>query len=214
FDRHAMETLVAGLAPRVFVMSDAHEDAPIVLQSRWALSYLRGPLTRAQIATLTASSGARPARDETTPKVVPGTTFPAGSTRPVLPPDVPEVFVTVAGAPAAGGAAVYEPRILARAKVHHVSAKDGVDLWRDVALLAPLSENGPAWDSATPLDAASLVVSKEPAPGASFGPLPAAATSAKSLAAWGRDLAAWFVRAAPLTLLLCPELDATSQPGE
>ena len=41
-----------GLGNRVFLMNNVHEDAPVVFETRWAMSYLRGPLTRAQIKTL------------------------------------------------------------------------------------------------------------------------------------------------------------------
>ncbi len=33
-------------------MNNTHEDAPEIFQSRWDLSYLRGPLTRDQIKIL------------------------------------------------------------------------------------------------------------------------------------------------------------------
>ena len=33
-------------------MHNVHEDAPEVFESRWAMSYLRGPLTRSQIKIL------------------------------------------------------------------------------------------------------------------------------------------------------------------
>src|SRR5215211_9076334 len=52
FDRAAMEQTLAGLGSRVFLMNNVHEDAPVVFESRWALSYLRGPLTRQQIKAL------------------------------------------------------------------------------------------------------------------------------------------------------------------
>ncbi|HEV8470017.1 MAG TPA: hypothetical protein VGR46_10450 [Candidatus Limnocylindria bacterium] len=52
FDRKSMEELLAGLANRVFLMNNVHEDGPVVLESRWAMSYLRGPLTRDQIKVL------------------------------------------------------------------------------------------------------------------------------------------------------------------
>jgi hypothetical protein len=47
-----MGELLAGLTNRVFLMNNVHEDAPVVLESRWAMSYLRGPLTREQIKVL------------------------------------------------------------------------------------------------------------------------------------------------------------------
>ena len=61
FDKQAMEQVLAGLGSRVFLMYNVHEDAPVVFQSRWAMSYLRGPLTRTQIKTLMdAKRGAAP----------------------------------------------------------------------------------------------------------------------------------------------------------
>jgi len=54
FDRAAMERTLAGLGNRVFLMHNVHEDAPVVFESRWAMSYLRGPLTRVQIKELMA----------------------------------------------------------------------------------------------------------------------------------------------------------------
>ena len=35
-------------------MNNVHDDQPVVFQTRWTLSYLRGPLTREQIQTLMA----------------------------------------------------------------------------------------------------------------------------------------------------------------
>ena len=52
FDRQKMEELLAGLGSRIFLMNNVHEDAPEVFETRWTLSYLRGPLTRSQIKRL------------------------------------------------------------------------------------------------------------------------------------------------------------------
>lgn len=52
FDRARMERVLSGLGKRVFLMNNVHEDGPVLLESRWALSYLRGPLTRSQIKQL------------------------------------------------------------------------------------------------------------------------------------------------------------------
>ncbi len=52
FDRAALERILSGLSARVFLMNNVHEDHPVVFESRWVMSYLRGPLTRAQIKSL------------------------------------------------------------------------------------------------------------------------------------------------------------------
>ncbi len=44
--------LLAATRKRVFLLHDVHRAAPALLQSRWAMSYLRGPLTRAEISRL------------------------------------------------------------------------------------------------------------------------------------------------------------------
>ena len=59
FDKSAMDETLAGLGSRIFLMNNVHEDAPRVLETRWAMSYLRGPLTREQIKQL--MEGKRPA---------------------------------------------------------------------------------------------------------------------------------------------------------
>ena len=58
FDRGQIDTLLAGLGNRIFLLNDVHEDGPRVMESRWAMSYLRGPLTRDQIKKL--MDGKRP----------------------------------------------------------------------------------------------------------------------------------------------------------
>ncbi|HEX4899281.1 MAG TPA: DUF87 domain-containing protein, partial [Pyrinomonadaceae bacterium] len=52
FDRQQMEETLAGLSSRIFLLNNVHDDGPEVFESRWAMSYLRGPLTRSQIKTL------------------------------------------------------------------------------------------------------------------------------------------------------------------
>ena len=56
FDRGKMEQTLAGLGNRVFLMNNVHDDQPTLFETRWCMSYLRGPLTRSQIQKLHRSS--------------------------------------------------------------------------------------------------------------------------------------------------------------
>ncbi len=58
FDPATTRATLAGLKSRVFLMNNVHEGAPTLFHTRWALSYLRGPLTRTQISTLMADKRA------------------------------------------------------------------------------------------------------------------------------------------------------------
>jgi hypothetical protein len=44
-DRKAMDKLLSAIQPRVFVLNNANENAPTLFHTRWAFSYLRGPLS-------------------------------------------------------------------------------------------------------------------------------------------------------------------------
>lgn len=52
FDKQAMERTLAGLGSRVFLMNNVHENKPQVFHTRWAMSYLAGPLARDRIKQL------------------------------------------------------------------------------------------------------------------------------------------------------------------
>jgi hypothetical protein len=54
-DRAWFSGILGSLKPRQFLLHNVHTAKPVVLQSRFAMSYLRGPLTKAQISQLMAS---------------------------------------------------------------------------------------------------------------------------------------------------------------
>ena len=70
FNRSAMEEVLAGLGQRVFLLNNVHENGPVTFQTRWALSYLRGPMTREQIKKLTAGSNIQAAQAASPPAKV------------------------------------------------------------------------------------------------------------------------------------------------
>ncbi|MCB9455964.1 MAG: DUF87 domain-containing protein [Anaerolineaceae bacterium] len=52
-DLKAVERLIADIEPRVFLMNNVHDTSgPVLVHTRWAMSYLRGPLTRQQVQIL------------------------------------------------------------------------------------------------------------------------------------------------------------------
>ena len=44
---------ISNLDPRVFIMQNIHDEGgPILMHTRWTMSYLRGPLTRQEVRAL------------------------------------------------------------------------------------------------------------------------------------------------------------------
>jgi hypothetical protein len=209
-DRAEIDRVLSGLGKRTFLMHDVHEDAPVVFQSRWALSYLAGPLTREQIATLNRGHAA-PVTNATlsSTKPVPSTTV---AVRPIVEPGIDEIFLRPANETAGDHPIVYLAQLLGRAKLHYVHAASGVDAWSTVTLLGSLEPGDAAWARAK--DFATGSVESEPRQGASFGPLPDAGAHVKSYRAWSRALGTWLQRERPLEIRVAAKLKAYSRPGE
>ena len=52
-DLATLDATIGGLGKRQFMLVSAKASKPVVFATRWAMSYLRGPLTRDQVALLT-----------------------------------------------------------------------------------------------------------------------------------------------------------------
>lgn len=221
FDKQAMEQLLAGLGNRVFLMNNVHEDAPEVFQTRWTLSYLRGPLTRTQIKTLM-----EPVRGQASGVRGEGKNRPASSpaasrltphaSRPMLPPDVPQHFIPIRGSQPSGSALIYQPMLLGASQVRVSDSKAGVDVTQDVTVLAPISDGAVAVDWNGAMEASLAVADLESAPpdGAQFGSVPGAASKAKSYETWGKDFSGWLFRTQKVDLLKSPSAKDVSKPCE
>jgi hypothetical protein len=220
FDKQAMEQLLAGLGNRVFLMNNVHEDAPEVFQTRWTLSYLRGPLTRTQIKTLMDPVKREPLKAKREPS---GTSRSALSTqssalqaRPMLPPDVPQHFIPIRGSRPSGSSLIYQPMLLGASQVRVSDSKAGVDVTQDVTVLAPISDGAVAmdWNGATEASLTVADLESAPSDGAQFGSVPGAASKAKSYETWSKDFSGWLFRTQKIDLLKSPNAKEVSKPGE
>jgi hypothetical protein len=104
-DVAAADATISGLGKREFMLRRAGKDQPEIFTTRWAMSYLRGPMTRDQIAMLTPDvAPVLPAPSPGDPATVlpapsprdPTTVLPAPSADPTLPSDVTAVMPEVA----------------------------------------------------------------------------------------------------------------------
>jgi hypothetical protein len=230
FDRAKMEQTLAGLGNRVFLMNNVHEDAPVVFETRWVMSYLRGPLTRQQIKQLV--DPARPAHAAAAPVAAnPRPAAPsverarevtqagaaAGSFRPVLPPEVPQFFLPLRSPQPDGTTLRYTPALLGTAAVYFSNAKAGVTADTSVVALAPLLAGSAVVADFSEAEVVELVeadLERQPADSAAFASLPSEATRARSYDVWKKSFADWLYRTRTLEVLSCPPLKLTSQADE
>ncbi len=232
FNRKQMEETMAGLGNRIFLMNNVHEDAPEVFESRWALSYLRGPLTRDQIKSLmeskkkltqsqafsTAATALASAATNTPAPAAPLSGGPPvlSSQRPVLPPEIIQLFIPLRAAQPKESRLLYQPRAFGSAKVYFVDNKAKIDQEQIVAILAPITDQAIAvdWGEALGVDLVDTDLEKDPAAAATFAALSPAVTKVKSMDSWKRSLMDALYRTQKLELFRSSNLSQISKAGE
>ncbi len=226
FDRGRMQEILAGLGKRIFLLNNVHENAPVTFETRWAMSYLSGPLTRNQIKTLTVLK-----KSQATPTATPSQAAPvidaplspsAGQTdqpapeiheAPVIPPGIQVFYLAASGA---GRGLVYYPAVAGWMDVHYSNARYKVDLTKKIAVAAMLEE-GPVvldWDQSEDLTVEANELEMSPFPDAAYAELPATAKDTKAYSKWNKDLLRWVRQNRPLKLNFSKRMELTSRPEE
>ena len=235
-DRAEADRVLSALKKRVFLMHNVHDTGPTVFETRWTLSYLRGPLSRDQIKSLTPAARTSPpasaagatlqprsaaAAEAAIPASSrgPGSSGRAGSSdaavsaeRPVVAPGIQEWFIK-----GAEDTAIYAPGVLGAARVSFSDRALGVDSTADVYYFAPVTDDAIQldWTAAERLDIRADDLSRTPENAdARFDPLPAAAAQPKKYAAWEKSLKSWLGQNERITLFRHTELDIISRPAE
>ena len=229
FDRQGMDKILSGLGKRTFLMHNVHEDQPAVFQVRWALSYLRGPLTRQQIKQLmdplkAIENTITPAPRQGDPSVAatekakptsPAST-PKEHQRPLLPPEVPQFFIPLRTKSQEGASLVYKPMVLGCGEVYFAETKSGISSKVPVSLLVALSEEALTldWDEAKSVELTPDDLEKDQAAAAHYEAIPGPASKAKSYVAWTKAFVDVLYRTRTLELFKSPSLGEWSQADE
>ncbi len=171
--RSQIEKILSSLGNRVFLMNNTHEDKPEIFQTRWALSYLRGPLTRDQIKTLMdplKASGSTGTAGSTAPNYASVTSAQpvSGSTNTTqqasLPPDIPSFYIPVRGSASSGNKLLYMPKMLGAAKINFSDPKTKIELTESKVYVTPVTDNAipVIWDSCREIDIPATDLEKSP----------------------------------------------------
>jgi len=210
---------ISSLKKRIFLMHNVHEDRPVLMSSRWALSYLRGPLTRQQIMEVmklrkTQAAVSRPAPGPTPARTVISSTAAVSNLKPSLPPGVQELYLPLKTRPASPGQLTYHPAIAVFAQVAIVDNRLGLSQVSEVAHYLELSEEiiGLLWDKASPCPYKPEELERQARTGANFLALPARSLSLLKSAE--NDYLDYLTRSYQLTLWKSNTFQAISQPGE
>ncbi|MEZ5344826.1 MAG: hypothetical protein R2681_04630 [Pyrinomonadaceae bacterium] len=210
-DKAELSKQLSGLGKRVFMLNDTAESHPVLFATRWVLSYLAGPIMRNRFKELTGDQESEETGSTAAATVAAGVTAavpPASSNignRPVLDPEIPQVFVP-------GQGKVYEPKVLGYADVLYKDSKLNINETREQMFVAPLKEYI-NWDESEVIEYTLNELETEPRDGFQFAQIDSEVSS-KSIKAWQNDFVDWLYKGKPMTIFTCETLDAVSLPNE
>ena len=222
FDRANLDKILSALGKRQFLLHNVHDARPTLFETRWTLSYLRGPLGREEIKRLTKIApvpnvpGVPDVPEAGFERVITrsnnalGTPGALGThgTPPIVDPSIEQFFVP--------GATSYVPTLMGSARISYSDSKLGLDEARDVTVVTPITDAAVAvdWDQAEPADFRVNELSKTAPAAATFAPLPAAATKPRNYATWQKDFAQWAAQTQSIELFKSSRAKLLSSPDE
>lgn len=235
-NRQYLDKLISSLDSRVFILHNVHEKEPQVFMTRWAMSYLRGPLTKLQVKTLMDS-----VRDSLTLDAE-GTAVPqSAAARPDAtalqkqPPPVatgiPQLFlpVRVSAEQAMSGYAAtaarpltmkartlqYAPMVLGHAVVRFAARSQDVGAQREFCLLMDPPRKGMVtWDGASECAVNVRELPSYPPQEAAFEPVPSTVAQAADFKTLTASLQDHLYRTVTLARRYNPTLKLYSDPDE
>jgi hypothetical protein len=210
--------LINKLSSRVFLMHNIHQGPPQVITSRWAMSYLRGPLTKPQINDLMRDRKAIKAES----RVEPIRQNELFNSPPSLDPRINQVYVNPGTLGQVGNILlepnsilVYKPHLMATTSINYYDKRLGVDRQISETILFEVEEQtGVNWGNVSIIPSNQLKYSVSPQINASFTSTPSQINTYEKLTQLGKSVINYFVQNSRLRILSHKELNLTQGNNE
>ncbi len=200
FSTGEIGVVLAGLGARKFLMNNVHEDGQQIFETRWAMSYLRGPIATSQIKQLNSLWGCpyeEYQKDEVTRKV--GVVLPAG---------VREKFVQAKRTPV-GSSVAYLPALIGIGEGKYKNPKQSQTIDAEIRRVVLLSDVVSSGDWEKSFVVGELEFSDQ-VPGSQKLSLPVEASDHKNLKHWQDSLEVQ-IRTEAKQVLWCAEAKQGSE---
>lgn len=218
-DKKEIENLLSNIQSRVFLFKSAHEDRLKLMQTRWVLCYLRGPLSKKEIKTLMKSRKENIDESESISKKSSFKSTQSSNqiniSKPLISSEIKQYYSV--NTPY-GQDVIYEPYLLIEGKVKFINNTRGIDIQQSVSKKYYLDKNtslidiinGEDYDYKDDL----LLFDNKPVSKSRFQMLPLFIEELKSLKAIEKDFSNYLYRSKKLELLKCASLKTESKPNE
>ncbi len=212
FKRRDMDKIISNLGKRVFLLHNVHEKNPMIFHTRWAMSYLRGPLTRTQIKKLMKDKKNQTLSAKGKIQTKPSHDSTNLTSRPMLPSKIPQYFLNESS-----GSTEYQATLVGIANVHFIDKKTKKKLQTErVGLGFNLQENiiDVNWEEAENLEISERNLKKQEPKEGHYSNIPSIATNPKNYSKWKRELKDYLYRTKGLDYFTSKNFKLSSKPFE
>lgn len=220
-NKKEIENLLSNIQSRVFLLKSAHEDRVKLMQTRWVLSYLKGPLSKKEVRTLMADkkNELKPSEKEVKKEIAEkkqAVNFNNSNTnvvQSVVAEDIKQYYNV--NTPF-GKEIVYTPYIIAKGTVKFVNATRGIDISNTFKERFILDEESESLDltRGEDFDYETNLFDKKPMEQSRFISLPSYIEELKTLKTLEKAYSNYLYRTHKLELYKCKELKVESKPNE
>jgi hypothetical protein len=228
------DQMISGLQKRVFLLHNVHAKGPILFQTRWAMNYLAGPLTKSQLPALNQLAGSKPVLFPSQPRNAQPS--PAGSassgngkrftqSRPGVPGGLQEQFYPVKLTPTEAGFGaeitrqnvqlIYQPSVYLQSETNYFVKKFNLSITKKHAAMLPELPNGNIdWEqfAVAPYEKGDL--SGQVEKDGLYAPLPNGFSDAKLINGLNGQFIDWVYRTGGATLTVNTSLGVAMNPEE
>ena len=212
-DRKTVKGLLSDMKGRQFLLTSAHLDEPLLFETRWVMSYLKGPISLQDIAVLMEGRMAGSTAVRPDDAVAPERDGGLLDRPPIVSERVEQRYFLP---PVLTEKTVFEPWLACSASVRFYNASRNIDELKKCDLRLYLDElfDAVEWDRAEPFDIDTRKCPASPPAGSLFYELPEQFSSLVNLRSLEKDFADFLYHTERLELLRAPSLKLESRPGE
>lgn len=212
--RGEYDRLISTLGKRVFLYHNVHEKKPSIFHTRWAMSYLAGPLTVTQIPLLNEVFGMKADIGEPSHKTsIPIATVREKGTPSRSKPEIHGINEYFADVSKDSRSDSCIPTLLASAEVRYLKSKPSVDFLRSVTVIVEdPRETGQMWEDFIQEDFDTGGLLKRPQSGMKFESLPEFMNQPAWMSSQEREFEHWIYETDVVSLRSSSTLGVTVGP--
>ena len=213
-DRGLVKQLLSDMKGRQFLLTSAHLDEPVLFETRWVMSYLKGPISLQEISKLMATRRTEMEQDKPVDEIKQTKDGKSvGEAPPLLSEGIEQRYFLP---PLLTEQVYFEPWLAGTASVRFYNSSRNIDEVRecDVRLYLDSSFRQAQWEQSESMDLDLDSCLHSPPENSFFYELPEHFGSMRNLNTLKKEFSDFLYQTERLELLKAPALKLESRPGE